>query len=203
MAKGPKQVTALLGRLASDEGVPALARKMIGVLASQLEELDSKLKAIEQRLLTWRRQDQTSQCLATIPGIGPIAGVSFALKVPDAKAFRSGRALRLLAGHHTARGLDRRATKARPDQPRRRRGFAAVAGDRGDRGDPRRQAGTHRAMAFGLAGAQAEEAGGGRAGQQDGPHRLGHDGERRDLPLAGAGLNPPTTETWHIPTWQG
>ena len=140
MAKGPKQVTALLGRLASDEGVPALARKMIGVLASQLEELDSKLKAIEQRLLTWRRQDQTSQCLATIPGIGPIAGVSFALKVPDAKAFRSGRALRLLAGHHTARGLDRRATKARPDQPRRRRGFAAVAGDRGDRGDPRRPA---------------------------------------------------------------
>ena len=91
MAKGPKQVTALLGRLASDEGVPALARKMIGVLASQLEELDSKLKAIEQRLLTWHRQDQTSQCLATIPGIGPIAGVSFALKVPDAKAFRSGR----------------------------------------------------------------------------------------------------------------
>jgi len=91
VAKGPKQVTALLGRLASDEGVPALARKMIGVLASQLEELDSKLKAIEQRLLAWHRQGQTSQCLATIPGIGPIAGVSFALKVPDAKAFRSGR----------------------------------------------------------------------------------------------------------------
>ena len=50
-----------------------------------------KLKAIEQRLLAWHRQGQTSQCLATIPGIGPIAGVSFALKVPDAKAFRSGR----------------------------------------------------------------------------------------------------------------
>jgi transposase len=89
VAKGPKQVTALLGRLASDEGVPALAREMIGVLASQLDELDIKLKAIEQRLLAWHRQDQTSQCLATIPGIGPIAGVSFALKVPDAKAFRS------------------------------------------------------------------------------------------------------------------
>jgi transposase len=91
VAKGPKQVTALLGRLVSDEGVPALAREMIGVLASQVDELDIKLKAIEQRLLAWHRQDQTSQCLATIPGIGPIAGVSFALKVPDAKAFRSGR----------------------------------------------------------------------------------------------------------------
>jgi transposase len=33
----------------------------------------------------------TSQCLATIPGIGPIGGVSFALKIPEAKTFRSGR----------------------------------------------------------------------------------------------------------------
>ena len=90
-AKGPKQLTELLQHLASDEGVPALAREMIGVLASQLDGLDIKLKAIERRLIAWHRQDQTSQLLATIPGIGPIGGVSFALKVPDAKAFRSGR----------------------------------------------------------------------------------------------------------------
>jgi transposase len=80
VAKGPQQVSELLGRLASDEGVPALAREMIGVLASQLNGLDIKLKAIEARLIAWHRQDQTSQCLATIPGIGPIGGVSFALK---------------------------------------------------------------------------------------------------------------------------
>ena len=90
-AKGPKQVTELLQRLASGEGVPALAREMVGMLASQLGGLDLKLKAIEARLMAWHRQDQTSQCLATIPGIGPIGGVSFALKVPDPKAFRSGR----------------------------------------------------------------------------------------------------------------
>src|SRR5205809_364288 len=90
-AKGPKQIAELLARLASDEDVPVLAREMIGVLASQLNGLDIKLKAIEARLMTWHRQDQTSQCLATIPGIGPIGGVSFALKVPDPEAFRSGR----------------------------------------------------------------------------------------------------------------
>src|SRR5712672_4156900 len=33
VAKGPKQITELLGRLASDEDVPGLAREMIGVLA--------------------------------------------------------------------------------------------------------------------------------------------------------------------------
>jgi transposase len=90
-AKGPKQVPELLGRLATDERAPVLAREMIGMLASQLNGVEIKLKAIEARLMAWHRQDQTSQCLATIPGIGPIGGVSFALKVPDPKAFRSGR----------------------------------------------------------------------------------------------------------------
>jgi transposase len=71
--------------------VPGLAREMIGVLAGQLPGLDAKLKAIEARLVAWHRQNQISQLLATIPGIGPIGGVSFALKVPDPKVFRSCR----------------------------------------------------------------------------------------------------------------
>jgi transposase len=91
VAKGPQQVPELLQRLATGEAVPALAREMIGLLASQLEAVTGKLKAIEARLMAWHRQDQTSQCLATIPGVGPIGGVSFALKVPDPKGFRSSR----------------------------------------------------------------------------------------------------------------
>jgi transposase len=90
-AKGPQQVLELLRRLTTGEGVPALAREMLAMLAGQIEAVNAKLKAIEARLMAWHRQDQTSRCLATIPGIGPIGGVSFALKVPDAKVFRSGR----------------------------------------------------------------------------------------------------------------
>jgi transposase len=93
VAKGPQQVSALLQRMAADDSVPALAREMLGLLAGQLEVLNAKLKAIEARLMAWHRQNQTSQCLATIPGIGPIGGVSFALKVTDPQAFRSGRHL--------------------------------------------------------------------------------------------------------------
>jgi transposase len=78
--KGPQQVAELLRRVAAEESVPALAREMLGVLANQLEVLNAKLKALEARLMAWHRQNQTSQCLATIPGIGPIGGVSFALK---------------------------------------------------------------------------------------------------------------------------
>jgi transposase len=91
VAKGPKQVIELLQRLTDDAGVPALVREMVGLLASQLEAVKTTLKAIETQLMAWHRQDQTSQCLATIPGIGPIGSVSFALKVPDPSAFRSGR----------------------------------------------------------------------------------------------------------------
>jgi len=91
VAKGPEQIAELIRRLASDEGVPALAREMIGELAGQLPGLNAKLKAIEARLMAWHRQNQTSQLLATIPGIGPISGVSFTLKVPDPKVFRSCR----------------------------------------------------------------------------------------------------------------
>ena len=46
---------------------------------------------VTTQLKAWHRHDQTSQSLATIPGDGPIRGASFALKVADARAFRSGR----------------------------------------------------------------------------------------------------------------
>jgi transposase len=90
-AKGPRQVPELLRRVAAEESVPRLAHEMLGMLAGQLEGLDAKLKAIEARLMAWHRQDQVSQCLATIPGVGPIGAVSFALKVPAPKNFRSAR----------------------------------------------------------------------------------------------------------------
>jgi len=58
VAKGPKQVSELVHRLANDDGMPALAREMIGVLAVQLDELEIELKAIEKQLMAWHRQDQ-------------------------------------------------------------------------------------------------------------------------------------------------
>jgi transposase len=113
VAKGPKQVTELLQRRASDEGVPMLAREMVGMRASQLDGLDIKRKAIEARLMAWHRQDQTSQCLATIPGIGPIGGVSFALKsLPSRKrGWRIRRPFARLGTLHPGSGSRRARTR--------------------------------------------------------------------------------------------
>jgi transposase len=91
-AKGPVRVAELLQHAGCEAaGVPALAQQLLALLADQLAALDAKLKAIEAQLRAWHKQDPMSQCLATQPGIGPIAAVSFALKVPDPKLFRSGR----------------------------------------------------------------------------------------------------------------
>ena len=71
--------------------MPAPAREMLSLLAGQLDAVEARLKTLEGHLMAVHKANQASQCLATIPGVGPIGAVSFALRVPDPKAFRSGR----------------------------------------------------------------------------------------------------------------
>ena len=91
-AKGPVKVNDLLRRAhAVETGVPAPAREMLSLLADQLDAVESRLKTLEGQLLAVHKANQASRCLATIPGVGPISAVSFALTVPDPKVFRCGR----------------------------------------------------------------------------------------------------------------
>jgi len=91
-AKGRGNVAELLQRAHAEEaGVPGLALALLKVLAGQIDALEAKLKTLEAELMALHKADPVSQCLATQPGIGPIGAVSFSLKVPDPKAFGSGR----------------------------------------------------------------------------------------------------------------
>ena len=68
-------------------------------------------QALERRLLVWHRQDQASQRLATIPGVGIITATALAATVTDPSIFRSGREfaafLGLVPRQNSSGGKDR------------------------------------------------------------------------------------------------
>jgi transposase len=71
--------------------IPQLVRASLLTLADQLGGIAVQIHALERRLLAWHRQDQDSQRLATIPGVGLISATALAASVPDPALFRSGR----------------------------------------------------------------------------------------------------------------
>jgi len=180
-AKGPNKIVELLQRLATGEGVPALAREMLGMLASQLEAVNGKLK------------DQS------VPGYHPRGRADRRRQLRTQNTGRKGLSLGpALCGvdwDHAARELHGRQTPARQDQPRGRRKPTPAARARRHRGHPAGQKGSRLAVALGIAGAQAKKARSGRAGQQNGPRHLGHDDQRRGIPASTGGLSPPATDT--------
>ncbi len=64
---------------------------MVLLLAEQLETLVAQIQALNRRLLAWHRQNEESQRLATIPGVGVISATALAASVTDPVQFRSGR----------------------------------------------------------------------------------------------------------------
>ena len=79
-ARGLDKIDPLLARIAGDPALPELAKELFALHEREYAQLMARLRQVETELMAWHRQDQTSQLLATIPGIGPIGGVSFALK---------------------------------------------------------------------------------------------------------------------------
>jgi transposase len=74
-----------------DTRLPAPARQVLEVLATQIEQLEAAVAALEKQLMAWHKANPVSQRLATIPGIGPIIATAVAATVVEASGFRSGR----------------------------------------------------------------------------------------------------------------
>lgn len=91
--------------------LPELARSTLLRLAEQLNTLAAEIHGLERRLLAWHRQDQASQRLATIPGIGIITATVLSAAVTDPALFRSGREfaafLGLVPRQNSSGGKDR------------------------------------------------------------------------------------------------
>jgi transposase len=90
-AKGMCRIEPLLERIAADETLPALARKLFTLHAKEYVRLQAQLDNVEARLMAWHRANACSRRLAQIPGVGPIGASMLVMKTPVPEAFRSAR----------------------------------------------------------------------------------------------------------------
>ena len=112
-AQGPRKVVELILRLREDNAsdLPETARSALQALAVQLDSLGQEVRTIERQLMAWHRQNQASQRLETIPGVGLITATALAASVPDPTVFTSGRQfaayLGLVPRQNSSGGKDR------------------------------------------------------------------------------------------------
>ncbi|PAX06314.1 IS110 family transposase [Sphingomonas lenta] len=93
MARGLHHALSLAARLSAGEAadVPALAQRVVTGLADQIGAVQVRLAALERELVTWHKQNELSQRLATIPGVGVVSATALAASVVEPERFRSGR----------------------------------------------------------------------------------------------------------------
>jgi transposase len=70
-----------------------LARELFATLFDQLQELETRVEALDARLVAICREDAASRRLATLPGVGPVIATALVASVNDGRHFRSGREL--------------------------------------------------------------------------------------------------------------
>ena len=91
-AQGPRNVMGLIAQIREDRlELPDIARSALLGLIAQLESLADEIRLLEHRLMAWYREDETSQRLQTIPGIGIITATALSASVPEPSIFKSGR----------------------------------------------------------------------------------------------------------------
>ena len=153
---------------ASDGRVPEVARACLVALGTQLRLLKAQILEFDRRILAWHRSNEMSRRLDAIPGIGPALATALVASVADPKAFRSGRNfsawIGLVPKQHSKRGQG----QARQYQQARRPLSAQPVYRRSTRRHPLCQAPRHStsALAYGIAGAEADQGRRHRARQQ-------------------------------------
>ncbi len=174
--KGVEQLLAIVTD-ASDQRVPEVARACLAALGAQLRMLKAQILEFDRMIMAWHRSNETSRRLDAIPGIGPASHRS-GRKRRQSKGIPLGTELLSLDRTRAAAALERRQGQARRYQQARRSLSAQPVHRRGTRRDPLCQDPWHQAsaLAYGIAGAEADQGRRHRARQQDRTHGLGHDG---------------------------
>jgi transposase len=94
----PKGMSHLHGRTPgiledAENGLPGVARELFARLFVNLRELGAHITELERQIRAAHRDDDASQRLEAIPGIGPLSASALVASIGDAKAFKNGRQL--------------------------------------------------------------------------------------------------------------
>ncbi len=91
-ARGPQQVRCLVTDLenATDD-LPEVGRAALLCLVRQLDAQEAEIARLDREIKAWHGQSETSQRLATIPGIGVLTATALAATVADPGLFKSAR----------------------------------------------------------------------------------------------------------------
>jgi transposase len=79
--------------LLQEHGMPAVWRRSIAEAVAVVDVLDRRLDALDRELGPLARSDPRVVLLETIPGIGPLLGLTFAAEIGDVARFASARKL--------------------------------------------------------------------------------------------------------------
>jgi len=91
-----REIAAVLGRLA--ERLPGLLMDTLREQLERIGELDKQIVEIERRLKQWHEQDENSQRIARIPGVGVLSATAAVATMGDPKVYRSGRGFSAFLG---------------------------------------------------------------------------------------------------------
>ena len=77
----------------AENDLPGAMRHLLKRLNDHLKELGRQVGELELQIKLWHKENEASQKLETIPGIGPITASAIVATVGNAKEFKNGRQL--------------------------------------------------------------------------------------------------------------
>lgn len=94
-ATGMTSIAKLVAILRDDDDarLPSAARAALLEMAEQIEGLTARIEALDTKIMTAVKADETARRLTSIPGVGPIITATVRAVIQDPAAFRSGRDL--------------------------------------------------------------------------------------------------------------
>jgi len=96
-AKGAAKAEVLFSAIEQQTDIPQAATEMFAVFRQQIIDINARIAELDAKLHAAHKANPVSQRLATIPGVGPITALTFAIEI-DAAQYESGRHLAAWSG---------------------------------------------------------------------------------------------------------